>query len=171
MKSASNLKNRQLCKSTSKHSLNSSYSNVGCSSVCMYKRLAMLSSLHRWQPTFLHINQLLTPPKQGSLRRTTLSTMNKFWYGITYSIALGGTMSIIFELKRADKILEPEILLGLLAFFLIMGYVWGIIIYDRKREKEIEEEERRAQQDRTNELARKYLEMKLREEKNKKQTP
>ena len=52
-----------------------------------------------------------------------------------------------------------------------MGYVWGIIIYDRKREKEIEEEERRAQQDRTNELARKYLEMKLREEKNKKQTP
>ncbi|MBD5210684.1 MAG: hypothetical protein HDS77_05375 [Bacteroidales bacterium] len=97
--------------------------------------------------------------------------MNKFWYGITYSIALGGTMSIIFELKRADKILEPEILLGLLAFFLIMGYVWGIIIYDRKREKEIEEEERRAQQDRTNELARKYLEMKLREEKNKKQTP
>ena len=28
---------------------------VGCSSVCLYKRLAMLSSLHRWQSTFFII--------------------------------------------------------------------------------------------------------------------
>ena len=28
---------------------------VGCSSVCLYKRLAMLSSMHRWQSHFLYI--------------------------------------------------------------------------------------------------------------------
>lgn len=96
--------------------------------------------------------------------------MRKFWYGITFSICVGGVISICMQLQGADKTLDPEIHLGILAFFLIIGYIWGIIFYDRKREKEIEEEERRAQQDRTNELARKYLEMKLREEKNKKQT-
>ncbi len=45
------------------------------------------------------------------------------------------------------------------------GFVVGLFGYNQKMKKKTEEEERQAEQDRTNELMREYLEKKLREEK------
>lgn len=47
------------------------------------------------------------------------------------------------------------------------GFVVGLFGYNQKMKKKAEEEERQAEQDRTNELMREYLEKKLREEENK----
>lgn len=60
---------------------------------------------------------------------------------------------------------SPKLLLACMIAMFLIGFVGGLFEYDRKMKKKAEEEERQAEQDRTNELMREYLEMKLREEK------
>lgn len=77
---------------------------VGCSSVCLYKRLAMLSSMHRWQSHFLYKSSkaktkqvfkkllaealpLLIDPKNGLIKKPELSPAD-----------LGGFNSILKQL-------------------------------------------------------------------------
>ena len=51
-----------------------------------------------------------------------------------------------------------------LLFFFALGFIAGILDYNRRQRKREEEEERQAEQEETNRLMREYLEKKLREE-------
>lgn len=54
--------------------------------------------------------------------------------------------------------------LSVVGVLFITGFICGCIEYDRKQRKKEEDEERQAEQDRTNELMREYLKKKLQEE-------
>ena len=57
--------------------------------------------------------------------------------------------------------------LSVVGVLFITGFIGGCIEYDRKQRKKEEDEERQAEQDRTNELMREYLKKKLQEENDK----
>ncbi len=94
---------------------------------------------------------------------------------IIYGI-YGGFLSLLILLLGIMTIggadpsdMEPTMGLTVIAIMFIIGFILGIIDYNRRQRKKEEEEERQAQrqtqQDETNELMRKYLEQKLKEEK------
>lgn len=56
--------------------------------------------------------------------------------------------------------------LSVVGVLFITGSIGGCIEYDRKQRKKEEDEERQAEQDRTNELMREYLKKKLQKERN-----
>ena len=67
---------------------------------------------------------------------------------------------MMFFFPKAD----PVIGLSFIGILFVAGFIIGWIDAGRKQRKKEEEEERQAEQDRTNELMRKYLEKKLRED-------
>ena len=60
---------------------------------------------------------------------------------------------------------DPETTVWGMILTFTTGFVVGLFGYNQKMKKKAEEEERQAEQDRTNELMREYLEKKLREKK------
>ena len=60
---------------------------------------------------------------------------------------------------------DPQTFIMLMVIMYFIGAIAGWYDFGRKQRKKEEEEKRQAEQDRNNELMRKYLEKKLREEK------
>lgn len=63
---------------------------------------------------------------------------------------------------------SPQAGLTFMSIMFVIGVIAGWYDYGRRQRRKEEEAERQAEQDRTNELMREYLEKKLREEENNK---
>ncbi len=87
----------------------------------------------------------------------------KILYAFFCGMIVCGIYSFLQMFLVGDKA-DPEIILWGMILAFITGFVVGLFGYNQKMKKKAEEEERQAEQDRTNELMREYLEKKLREE-------
>lgn len=90
----------------------------------------------------------------------------KILYSIFTGMMMVGIPAFILELFHPNAIdsVDPEsVLMGMVILFFI-GCIIGWFDAGRKQRKKEEEKKRQAEQDRTNELMREYLEKKLREE-------
>lgn len=88
--------------------------------------------------------------------------------GVAYGFFILCVPVIIIPLlspKGVDTLgfLGPKLGLLYLLFFFIIGFIAGILDYNRRQRKREEEEERQAEQEETNRLMREYLEKKLQE--------
>lgn len=95
--------------------------------------------------------------------------MKRIMCGVAYGFFALCVPTLIVPLvspKGVDTLgfLGPKLGLLYLLFFFVIGFIAGILDYNRKQRKREEEEERQAEQEETNRLMREYLEKKLREE-------
>ncbi len=96
--------------------------------------------------------------------------MKRIMWGIGYGFSAIGIIIVIPQLLYGVNEIDLIISLGpklgslLLAIIFLLGFLGGIIEYNRKQRKREEEEERQAEQEETNRLMREYLEKKLRED-------
>ena len=86
----------------------------------------------------------------------------KFLYAFFMGMIMVGIycFMMMFFFPKTD----PVIGLSFIGILFVVGFIIGWIDAGRKQCKKEEEEERQAEQDRTSELMREYLEKKLREE-------
>lgn len=88
--------------------------------------------------------------------------MKKFFYAFCCGMC---AMSVCCFADLLFHINNPPMIgLSVVGVLFITGFICGCIEYDRKQRKKEEDEERQAEQDRTNELMREYLKKKLQEE-------
>ena len=89
----------------------------------------------------------------------------KFLYAFFIGMVLAGAYCFVMMFFGSGG--SPQLQLTFIGILFIIGFVIGLFDYDRKMKKKEEEEEQQAEQDRTNELMREYLEKKLSEDENK----
>lgn len=87
----------------------------------------------------------------------------KILYAFFGGMMMSGVYCITLRFNGLDGA-DPEVILWGIALTFLTGFIIGLFAYNRKIKRKEEEEERQAEQDRTNELMREYLEKKLREE-------
>lgn len=89
--------------------------------------------------------------------------MKKIVYAFCMGMMLVGVYCLVCGLMESIPN-DPELAFAFMGSMFVIGFIFGHIDYSRKMKKKEEEKERQAEQDRTNELMREYLEKKLREE-------
>ncbi len=86
----------------------------------------------------------------------------KFLYAFFIGMIAAGTYCFAMMFFGSGG--SPQLQLTFIGVTFVIGFIVGLFDYDRKMKKKEEEEGRKAEQDRTNELMREYLEKKLRED-------